>query len=123
MNTFSKKILAFFSTLMWVGLLYVAVLMFIGHTSTNTYQKDSNNVVQKVMADLNFFQSKRWTVDKEEHPAYQYNDPKLYNEYSSSNYPLPELYNEVVITQDTVDPKDIIPGVIILDPPPVTYSH
>jgi len=113
MNTFSKKLVWFLSTLMWVGLIYIAVLMFVGQTSTNTYYKDKNNTVQKVMADLNFYQS----TDDE-----PYDDEKLYNKYSSPNFPRQDVYREVKITQNTATVPPL--QVVIIPPPlPVTHSH
>jgi len=115
MNTFSKKLAWFFSTLMWVGLIYVAVLMFVGQTSTNTYYKDSNNAVQKVMADLNFYQSTNNAP---------YNDSELYNnKYSSEAYPEQNIYKNVQITYGLTDVPPLERVISTPPPPPVRHSH
>gem|GEM_PF-2253452 len=94
--------------------------MFVGQTSTNTYYKDSNNAVQKVMANLNFYQSNNGGESLE----YGKTSDVLRDTegYTSPNYPLSDVFTQVLITQDLAT----FPTVTLISeniPTPIRRSH
>ncbi|MGE4443633.1 MAG: hypothetical protein AB7E37_01400 [Candidatus Altimarinota bacterium] len=91
------NILSKLYTFVGLFIIYIAVMIFVTSTSENKMYKNPTNTIQKVSAELNFYQSTN-------------NNTYENGLWSSQNYPIQTIYQKAKVSltgEPTPVPRDI----------------
>ena len=105
---------------LWLFFMYISTYIYVSNTTENWSMKDYT-YINKSLAEFNFFQEWQGNIT-----PYEKSWEDLTWKWSSSNFPLKEIYNKVLV-KSTLNPEIIsnniatqVNNTIIL---PVRHSH